>query len=800
MLKNYLKVAFRNLTKNKAYSAINILGLALGLMVSIIVFLYVQDETSYEKHIKDYDQIYRIGIKASLMGLDMDAPVSCNPMANSLRTEFPEVITATRTRPMRQEIMLAHEDKKIYIQDGTRADSFFFQIFDYTFLHGDPEAALKDDNSMVLTEETARKFFGDENPMGKIIRYDDRQDYIVAGIVAEPEGKSHFHFDFFIPQNDLQPVWISNNFYTYVKLRPEVDQIAFRDKMSEKFTGYIKPNVEQFLQITMEEFLEGGNSFEYDMHSIASIHLHSHRDWELKQNSDIMYIYVFIAVAILVLLIAGINFMNLSTARSSKRAKEVGIRKVSGASRAMLVIQFLIESILQSIIALFLAFIMVEFFLPGFNQVMNTDLVLLNESFGTTLGFALLVTLIYGLFSGSYPALFLSGFQPIKILKGDMTKTKEGAFFRKALVVVQFAASIILIIGMSVIFLQISFMHNKNLGFEGDQVMVVPIQTNKVAETFEDVKGQFEKIPGVLGVARSSYLPGDTPNQNMFELEGRKEQLPLWNMEVDYGFIETLGLEMADGEAFRKELEDDSTTTYIFNEAAVRSFNIENPIGKRVVNPFDNGQKKYGKVIGVVKDFHIEGFTSDIKPMILSTRSNLWWTSFKLESENMSETIAAVEKAWTTVEPSHPFRYTFLDASFGSLFEQQENFGTMFLYLTILAIIISCMGLYGLAAFTAEQKTKEIGIRKVLGASIPQLMQMLSSDFLKLVLLANIIAWPASLLLARNWLSGFSYQIDMPWLPFILAALAALLIAMVTVSHQAYLAAVSDPVKALKYE
>ncbi|MEL6252052.1 MAG: ABC transporter permease [Bacteroidota bacterium] len=800
MLKNYLKVAIRNLIKNKAYSAINILGLALGLMVSIIVFLYVKDETSYEKHVKDYDQIYRIGIKASLMGLDMDAPVSCNPMANSLRTEFPEVITATRIRSMRQEIMLAHEEKKIYIQDGTRADSFFFQVFNYTFVHGDPHEALKDDNSMVLTEETARKFFGEENPMGKIIRYDDRQDYIVQGVVAEPNGKSHFHFDFFIPQNDLQPVWISNNFYTYVKLRPETDPIAFRDKMSEKFTGYIKPNVEQFLQITMEEFMEAGNSFEYDMHSIASIHLYSHRDWELKQNSDIMYIYIFIAVAILVLLIAGINFMNLSTARSSKRAKEVGIRKVSGASRAMLISQFLIESILQSVIALFIAFIMVEFFLPGFNQVMKTDLVLLNESFATTLGFALIVTMIYGLFSGSYPALFLSGFQPIKILKGDMTKTKEGAFFRKALVVVQFAASIILIIGMSVIFLQISFMHNKNLGFKGDQVMVVPIQTDKMANNFDDYKGQFEKIPGVLGVGRSSYLPGDTPNQNMFELEGRKEQLPLWNMEVDFDFFKTLGLEMAEGEPFRKELEDDSTTTYIINEAAVKSFNLENPIGKRIVDHFDNSRKKYGKVIGIVKDFHIEGFTSDIKPMILSTRSNLWWTSFKLESENMSETIASVEKAWNRVEPSHPFRYTFLDASFGSLFEQQENFGTMFLYLTILAIIISCMGLYGLAAFTAEQKTKEIGIRKVLGASIPQLMQMLSSDFLKLVLLANIIAWPASLILARNWLSGFSYQIDMPWLPFILAALAALLIAMVTVSHQAYLAAVSDPVKALKYE
>jgi len=800
MLKNYFKVALRNLIKNKAYSAINILGLSLGLMVSIIVFLYVRDEMSYEKHITDYQDIYRVGIQANFMGQVLNAPVSCSPMAQSFRTDFPEVATATRIRPYQQELLLKYQDKRLYIEKGTRADSVFFQVFDFEFVHGDPQTALKEENAIVLTVPTASKFFGSENPMNKIIRFDDRKDYVVKGVVKEPAGKSHFEFNFYIADNSYEPVWISNNFYTYVKVKSGTDMERFFASMSDKFLAYITPNVEQFLRVTVEEFIESGNSFEYDLTPISDIHLTSHRDNEIAQNGDIQYLYIFIAIAFLVLLIAGINFMNLATARSAKRAKEVGIRKVSGATRGMLISQFLMESVIQSLMALFLAFVMVEFLLPGFNQIMRTDLLLTGSDFGLTIGFALLITVIYGLFSGSYPAFFLSGFQPIKILKGDLSKTRDGAFLRKALVVTQFSASVILIIGMSIIFLQIAYMQNKDLGFNGEQLMVVPIQTQKVVQEFESLKGEFRNIPGVRGVARSSFLPGDIANQNMFGVEGREEQIPLWTMEVDYDFFETLELEIVAGAPFQKELDSDSTAMYILNEKAVELFNMGDPIGKTLFNFFSNGKQQKGKVIGVVKDFHIEGFTQEIKPMLMSVDDRLWWASIKVETDNMNATIAAIEQRWNNMEPSHPFRYTFLDENFGKLYAQQRNFGTMFLYLTILAIIISCMGLYGLAAFTAEQRTKEIGIRKVLGASVPQLMRSLSSNFLKLVLIANLVAWPVSLLLARNWLSGFSYQIDMPWLPFVLATVVSLFIALVTVSHQAYLAAVSNPVRALKYE
>jgi len=801
MIKNYFKVAFRNLNKNRTYAFINILGLALGLTVTILVFLFVKDETSYEKHWSGYDRIYRTGIKADMMGQKIDAPVSPSPMANALRTEFTDVETATRIQPVRQEILMRYEQNKVYIQKGVYADSTFFNVFDYEFVHGDPKTALNEENALVLTEESARKLFGDKNAMGGIVNYDNRRDYIVKGIVKEPKGHAHFNFDMFMAQNQVQPIWISNNFFTYFKLKENVDLPSFEKEMEANFIKKIEPNVEAFLKVTIEEFFKQGNTFDYQLQPLQSIHLYSHKDWEIQQNGNIIYIYVFIGIALLVILIAGINFMNLSTARSGKRAKEVGVRKVSGASRKMLIIQFLTESIIQSFIALFLAYILVELFLPGFNNIMDTNLNLFNDFLSQTILFSLLVAMFYGLFAGSYPAFFLSGFQPVAVLKGDLTKTKGGALLRKSLVVIQFTASTILIIGMIIIFLQISYLHNKDIGFKGDQVLIVPIQTDQMTENFRNYKGIFLNNSNVQSVSRASYFPGDLPNQNMYVLEGTEEQLPLWNMEVDFDFFKTLDVEIAEGRFFDVEKDNDSIPSYILNETAVKNLNIENAVGKRMGNYFNQqGELRYGNIVGIVKDFHIEGFDQPIRPMILSVQNNVWFTAFKISPENMNATIDFIEEEWNKLEPSHPFRYTFLDAKFGAMFKQQESFGTMFLYLTILAIIISAMGLYGLASYTAEQRTKEIGIRKVLGASVGQIMNMLNKDFIKLVLVANIFAWPISYILAKDWLSNFSYQIDLPFLPFIFATILALIIALITVSTQSYLAANSDPVDALKYE
>ncbi len=801
MFKNYLKVAFRSLNKNRVYAFINILGLALGLTVTILVFMFVKDETSYEKHWSGYDRVYRAGIKADVMGQKMDAPVTPSPMANAFRTEFTNVETATRMQARMQEILMRHEQTKIYIKNIAFADSTFFKVFDYEFIHGDPNTALKEDNALVLTEESARKLFGDKNAMGEIVNYDNRRDLIVKGVVKEPEGHAHFQFNMFMANNSIQNIWMSNSFSTYVKLKEGVDVKDFEVEMKANFMKKIEPDVELFLKITVEEFLKQGNAFEFQLQPLQKIHLYSHKDWEIQQNGNIMYIYVFIGIALLVILIAGINFMNLSTARSGKRAKEVGVRKVTGASRKMLIVQFLIESIIQSFIALFLAYILVELFLPGFNKVMETNLTLFNDHILQTLLFSLLVTLLYGLFAGSYPAFFLSAFQPIAVLKGDLTKTKGGALLRKGLVIIQFTGSTILIIGMIIIFQQISFLHNKDIGFKGDQVLIVPIQTDQMVENFRNYNSIFLKNSNVLNVSRASYFPGDGPNQTMFKLEGSEEQFPLWNMEVDYDLLKSLDIKLLEGRKFDREKESDSIPYFILNETAVKNLNIEKAVGRRL-GTFINqqGDMRYGTIIGIVKDFHVEGFNSPIRPMVISVSNNLWNASFKIAPNNMNETIAFIEKEWNKLEPSHPFRYTFLDQKFGALLRQQENFGTMFLFLTILAIIISAMGLYGLASYTAEQRTKEIGIRKVLGASVGQIMNMLTKDFMKLVLISNLFAWPITYLLAKNWLSNFSYQIDMPLLPYIFATLLALIIALITVSSQAYLAANSDPVNALKYE
>ncbi len=801
MFKNYLKVAFRSLNKNRIYAVINVLGLALGLTVTILVFLFVKNETSYEKHWDGYERIYRPGIKANMMGQVMDAPITCSPMAHTFRTEFTDVETATRLQPGRQEILMRFKEQKVYINNVVFADSSFFKVFNYDFVHGDPSTALNEDNALVLTEETARKIFGDKNAMGEIVNYDNRRDYIVKGVVKQPKGNSHFKFDMFVANNHVENIWISNSFFTYVKLKEGVDFETFKEEMERNFMKKIEPQVEQFLKINLEDFIEQGNSFEYQIQTLQEIHLYSHKDWELKQNGNIMYIYVFIGIALLVILIAGINFMNLSTARSGKRAKEVGVRKVTGASRKMLIVQFLTESVIQSILALFLAFILVELFLPGFNNILETNLRLTNDHLGQTIAFSLIVTVFYGLFAGSYPAFFLSGFQPVAVLKGDFTKTKGGALLRKALVITQFTASTILIIGMIIIFKQISFLHNKDIGFKGEQVIIVPIKTDKMTENFRNYKDIFLKNSNVLSISRASYFPGDTPNQNMYVLEGREEQMPLWNLEVDYDFFKTLGVKRSEGRLFDREKEADSTFYFILNETAVKNLNIENAVGKRIGTYINQqGDMRYGSIIGIVKDFHIEGFNQEIRPMILSVSNNLWYASFKIASNDMTATIDYIEEEWNKLEPSHPFRYTFLDQKFGALLRQQENFGTMFLFLTILAIIISAMGLYGLASYTAEQRTKEIGIRKVLGASVGQIMKMLTTDFMKLVFMANIIAWPITYIIAKDWLANFSYQIDMPLLPFVFATMLAMAIALITVSSQAYQAAISDPVDSLKYE
>jgi len=804
MFKNYFKVAFRSLNKNRVYALINILGLALGLTVTILIFMFVKDETSYDKHWDGNDRIYRVGVKANTQGQKYDLPMTPSLMAHSLRTEFTDVETATRFGIYDKELLVAVDQNKMYMKNIVYADSAFFKVFDYEFIHGEATSALKDENSIVLTEETAIKLFGNKNAMGEIVNssfFGTPKNYIVNGIVKEPQGHSHFQFNIFISSNYYDTWWSNANKYTYVKLHEGVNFDDFKEKMTQNFMKKLSPEIELSFKMTLEAFLSEGNAMEYTMSPIKDIHLYSHKSGEIQPNGSIIYIFIFIGIALMVILIAGINFMNLSTARAGKRAKEVGVRKVVGASRKMLITQFLTESVIQSFMALFIAFILVELFLPGFNNIMETDINLFNDYFAQTLLFSIIIAMCYGLFAGSYPALFISAFAPIDVLKGDLTKTKSGALLRKGLVVIQFSASTILIIGMIIIFNQISFMKNKDLGFNGNQVLILPIKTVNMSADFDTYKNRFLQNSKVLDVSRAMYFPGDNREDiNRYTVDEGVEKLLINNMGVDYDFFKSLDIELLEGRLFEKDKEADSTRYFIVNQTAAKYNNIK--IGSRIGYPLYPTQNMgYGNVIGIVKDFHTKGFNEPIKPMILYIdQENCEFASIKIAPEDMNSTINFIEKEWNKLEPSRPFKYEFLDAKFGALMRQQENFGIMFLFLTILAIIISAMGLYGLASYTAEQRTKEIGIRKVLGASVGQIMNMLTKDFMKLVLIANIFAWPITYLLAKDWLSNFSYQIDMPILPFIFATLLTLIIAIITVSSQAYKAANSDPVNALKYE
>ena len=804
MIKNYIKVAFRNLKKNKTYAIINILGLSLGLMIALIVYLFVQNETSYEKHIDGSDRIYRIGLSASIFGQEIIGPSSCGPMANALRTEFTDVETATRINDI-NDVLLVNDETRLYFEYGAQVDSAFFQVFNYDFIYGNPSTATIEDNAIVLSENAAEKLFGGENPMGKIVKWDDRVDYIVRGVVREPKGNSHFYFDYFLGLNETDDLsWTNGNFYTYVKLNQGVQKDDFFDGMTANFYKKVASEVEQFIKMTMEEFLAiEGNAFQYFIQPLEDIHLYSNYTDEIKQNGSIQYVYVFIVIALLVIIIAGINFMNLSTARAGKRAKEVGMRKVFGATKKMLIAQFLIESIIQSFIALLVAFILVELFLPGFNNVMQTALNLFNSHFAQTLLFAFIITLVYGIFAGSYPAFFLSKFQPIAVLKGDLTKTKGGTLLRKSLVVTQFSAATVLIIGMIIIFMQISFMQNKDLGFKGDQVLLIPIQTQRLANNFEVHKKEFLKNPNILSITASNGIPGNTVSNGTKQLVGREDLLYMHSMRVDADYMKTLDIELIEGNPFVKKTATDSTTYLIINETTVNSYNLESPIGARINLSLDPQFNEVATVVGVMKDFHHEGFDQTIKPLMLEynpSNNNLYTVSMKISPENMNATINTIESKWNEIEPSHPFSYSFLDEDFAELYAQQKHFGAIFLFMTILAIIISAMGLYGLASYTTQQRTKEIGVRKVMGASSRQLIKMLTKDFIKLVLIANIFAWPISFLLIKNWLSNFSYQIDLPVIPFVFATLLAVIIALITVSYQAFNASNADPVMALKYE
>jgi putative ABC transport system permease protein len=798
MFKNYLKIAMRILKRYKAYSFINIAGLAIGLACCLLILLYVQYERSYDRYQENADHIYRVVEELDFFGNKSHMAITPAPFAPAMKNEFPEVKDSVRFMKgnfSEGKVLVTHGTDNYYEDKWYFADHSVFKIFTFPLVKGDPKTALLEPFTVVLSEEKARKYFGDEDPVGKILTLNDQysqSDFTVKGVLEEIPKNSHFRFDFLASFSTIDkrfPEWVQNWFnhmyYTYLLL----DENSEPEALEAKFPELIAKHAGNQAKAVLKPHLQ----------PLTSIHLYSRLESEIEVNSDAAYVYIFAAVALFILMIACINFMNLATARSAYRTREVGMRKVVGARRSQLIRQFLGESILFSFIALPLAVVMMELLLPTFRAFTDRDLGFNYLNNWPVLFFLIGITLVVGCVSGIYPALFLSAFKPIKVLKGKLSSGSKGLSLRRGLIVFQFAVSIILIIATGIIFSQVRFIRTTKLGFNKDQVLVLNIKDKELRTKYEAIKAELSKNPSILNVTASSGIPGRVSHNWYFSTEGlqeKKERPSMWVLMVDHDFIQTLGMEIVEGRDFYRNFTTDEKDAIILNESAVKKYGWGSPLGRNIKT-----ENKDAYVIGVVKDFHFKSFYQQIEPvMIYISPGYFEFISVRVAADKIPETIAFLKTEWKELAPNRPLDYFFLDDDFDKIYRQEERAGKIFGYFSVLAIFVACLGLFGLAAFTAEQRTKEIGIRKVLGATTSNIVTLLNKEFIKWVLVANLIAWPVAYYAMNRWLQSFAYRTSIGLGIFVFSAAIAVLIAVLTLSSQAIKAAIANPANALRYE
>lgn len=806
MLRNYLKIAFRNLWKNKGFTAINIFGLAIGLACFILIALYVTDELSYDRFNVNADRIYRVDADIKFGGNSLNLAVCSDPMGATLKKDYPQVEEYTRIYASEGSKLIKKGDQYVEEERIAFADSTFFNIFTIPALEGNTKTALFEPNTTAISASAAVKYFGTTHAVGKTLEV-DRTLYKVTAVYKDIPRNAHFTFDVLLSMKNVEygfGNYLSHNFHTYIMLKPGTDYKAFEKNFYQVLDKYILPQAKQFMQINnMDEFRKAGNMLEYSLMPLTDIHLKSQRFPELGVNGNIQYVYIFGAVGLFILLIACINFMNLSTARSASRAKEVGIRKVLGTERKNLVTQFLTESTLMALISMVIAIVIVYFTLPLFNNVAAKSMTG-NVLFGSYfLPFLLLLPLVVGLLAGSYPALYLSRFKPVVVLKGKINAGFKKNKLRSGLVVFQFFISIFLIIGTIIVYKQLNYIQTTNLGFSKDQVLIIngAGALNNNATAF---KNAVLGMNGVKSGTLSAYLPvsASSRSDNSYSKEAvmdSKNALSMQTWRVDYDYVNTLGMEIIKGRNFSKEFGSDSMAM-ILNESAAKVLGYDDPIGKKIYTMSDNNSQVSYTVVGVVKDFHFESLRQNIGPLCLQLGNSNGLVSFKTDTKDIRGLISQVEKTWKSMAPGMPFSYRFLDEAFDSMYRNEQRVGEVAITFAILTILIACLGLFGLVTYMAEQRTKEIGVRKVLGATVTNVVGMLSKDFMRLVLIAAFIAFPLAWWVMYSWLQDFAYRISIEWWVFAVAAIVALLIALVTVSFQAIKAALANPVKSLRSE
>ena len=803
MFRNYFKTAIRNILKQRIYSLINIIGLSIGIASFVLIGLYIADELSYDRYHEKSDRIYRLVNVYDFNGVGENSASAPFPVAFTLKNEYPGLIEEV-CRVFNFQVsrsLVEYHEKSFNEREIFFADSTFFELFDYEFIMGDPETALQESNSVVITQKAAKKYFGDENPMGRVLRYDDRLNLSITGLIKDVPMQSHFQFGLMasmstvrqITHGQLPRTWVWNPCWTYVLLKEGASPQALEKDLGNFVNRYFydaeKENISLYLQ------------------SLEDIHLKSKLDYEIEPNNDIGNIYILAAIAFFLLIIASINFMNLATATSAGRSKEIGVKKVVGADRKQIIRQFLGESVLMSFFAMIIAMLLIELSLSTFNDFTAKEISLSRLLQPAYFGALLLITVFTGFLSGIYPAFYLSSFKPVKVLKGKISKGAKSGRSRKILVIMQFAISIALIISTFIAYDQISHIRNADLGFKKDNIIIIPINRTNIAEDFIEFKREIQQNPDIYSVTAMDDILGKAHNTHEFRPEGYPEDK--WNfypaLVVHHDFVKTFDIEIIAGRDYSEFHKTDPMKGLLINEAMVKHLGWKSPedaLGKKLKTIRGDEQ-----VIGVTNNFNVASLHQSAGPFALNMKeqewSINWFTNFmavRYIPGKEKEVLAFLEKKWNEREGQRPFEYSFLQNELRQLYEGEEKLGKLSLVFTALIIFIAALGLFGLASFMAEQRTKEIGIRKVLGARPYTIVRLMSIDFMKLVLIATLIAWPLSYLFMDNWLQNFAYRTRIDLLLFILAAVISAMIALLITGYKAYLASRTNPVDTLKYE
>jgi putative ABC transport system permease protein len=814
MFRNYFTIALRNLRKHSFYTFINVAGLAIGIASCLIITLFILNETSYDKHFSNADRVYRINSEILFNGNHLNLAVMPAPAAETFKHDFPEVEASVRFRErgwrrIKRTVDNIKEQYTIYGSQG------MFEVFGIKLLEGNVSGALTEPNTMVISKSKADKYFPNESPVGQTLIVDNTENYKITGVFEDFPVNTHFKFDFVFSMEGLEEAksdnWLGNNFNTYILLKEGAKPQDLEAKFPKIIDTYIGPQVKSLFggDFTMEKFAASGNKLAYTLMPVTDIHLHSDLTAELGANGDITYVYLFGSIALFILGIACINFMNLSTARSANRAKEVGVRKVLGSLRSHLIRQFLMESSLLSLFSFILAVGLAFVLIPAFNSMAGMSL---NLPFDAPMFYIVLLgaALVIGLLAGLYPSMFLSAFKPVNVLKGKVALGMKSGAVRSSLVVLQFMISIFLVVGTITVQKQLAFIQNKKLGFRKDQVLVLH-NIEILGSKQEALKNELLKSPRIKNVSTSGFLPIANwgRNNNSFWPEGTQpsqdNMITMESWRVDHDYVPTLDMKIVQGRNFSKEFPSDSTAV-ILNQTAVKRFGFKDPIGEKIQTfPYNNGKLETEKaltytVVGVVEDFHFESLKENITPLSLILGQSGWSMPIRFQSADTKEVIHDVEATWKAVAPGQPFEYTFLDEAFGRMYSSEQRVGKVLGVFASLAIIIACLGLFALTSFTAEQRTKEIGIRKVMGASVSSIVLLLSKEFGKLIVIAFLLAAPLSWFAVDSWLENYTYKTEIGIFVYILAGLAAFLLAWITMGYQSIKAARSNPVTSLRSE